>query len=183
MSKKKLNVITSNQGKYREYEKLLSEFTKVKMLDIGYPEIQAEKLEDVVKFALNQLENYAPLIIDDSGLFIEQLGGFPGVYSSYVMKTLGCEGIIRLLEGTENRNARFECVIGYTGNKKKIFKGISKGEITKNKRGKRGFGYDPIFKPLGKNKTFAEMTIEEKNKISHRGKSMRSLVDFIKEEI
>ncbi len=176
-----LNVLTSNEGKYREYKANLEPYFKeIRMADIGYPEIQANTLEEVVKYILDELSSFAPLIIDDSGLFIDALNGFPGVYSSYVMDTLGCDGILKLMDGTENRKAHFECVIGYLNNEKKLFKGISEGMITKEIKGDSGFGYDPIFNPLDKDITYAQMTTEEKNSISHRGNAMNKFLNYIK---
>lgn len=184
MIEKTLTVITSNEGKYKEYrEKLEDHYSEIEMTDVGYPEIQTDKLEDVVEFALEVLSERSPLIIDDSGLFIDHLGGFPGVYSSYVMKTLGCDGILSLMKDEEDRRARFECVIGYLGAEKKVFKGVSEGTITQEKRGKGGFGYDPIFQPEESERTYAEMSSAEKNKISHRGRAMEELMSFVKKRI
>ena len=176
-----LNVLTSNEGKFREYKRDLEPyFREIRMADIGYPEIQANTLEEVVKYILDELSSFAPLIIDDSGLFIDTLNGFPGVYSSYVMDTLGCEGILKIMDGEENREAHFECVIGYLNEDKELFKGISEGMITDEMKGDGGFGYDPIFKPKDKNKTYAQMSTEEKNNISHRGKAMDEFLNYIK---
>ncbi len=173
-----MNIITSNEGKFKEYKKI---FPEAKMQNIGYDEIQADTLEEVVEHALKHLEEHAPSMIDDSGLFIDAYGGFPGVYSSYVMQTLGCEGILKLMDSEENRKARFECVIGYMSEKGDIemFKGITDGAISTEMQGTAGFGYDPIFVSKGQRKTFAQMTTEEKNKVSHRGKAMRSLLQHI----
>lgn len=176
---KTLDVITSNKGKYREYEEKLSSTFVVKMNNVHYPEIQASRLEDVVHHAFEYLEDYVPLMIDDSGLFINRLKGFPGVYSAYVMKTLGCEGILKLMEGEEDRKARFECVIGLFDDEKRLFKGICEGRISTEMRGDMGFGYDPIFIPSGYDFTFAEMETDRKNKISHRGKAMKALLDHL----
>ena len=183
MIDKTLTIVTSNDGKYKEYkEKLGDHYSEVEMANLGYPEIQADELKDVVEFAMEVLSERSPLIIDDSGLFIDTLNGFPGVYSSYVMRTIGCGGILSLMENRENRKSRFECVIGYLGEEKKIFKGTSKGIITQEERGTSGFGYDPIFQPEESEKTYAEMSSQEKNKISHRGRSMEKLLDFVSSE-
>ncbi|MFW5945994.1 MAG: XTP/dITP diphosphatase [Candidatus Natronoplasma sp.] len=183
MIDKTLTVVTSNEGKYKEYrEKLGDHYSKIEMANVGYPEIQTDELEDVVEFALEVLSERSPLIIDDSGLFVDPLNGFPGVYSSYVMETLGCDGILSLLKGKEDRKSRFECVIGYLGERKKTFKGVSRGTITKEKRGTGGFGYDPIFQPEDSEKTYAEMSSQEKNKISHRGRAMEELLYFVSSE-
>lgn len=179
----KIRIITSNEGKYREYERRLDGSARVEKSDVEYYEIQSDSLEDVVDHGLEQLEEHHPLIIDDSGLFIDELDGFPGVYSSYVMKTLGCGGILSLMEKKEDRRARFECVIGFIDDKgeKMTFKGISDGVITHERRGSGGFGYDPIFLPSDHRRTYAEMSTEEKNEISHRGKALDRFIGYLKE--
>ncbi len=182
MKDKTLTVVTSNQGKYREYKgRLKDQYPSIEMKNIDYPEIQTDKLEEVVEFALEDLSEHSPLIIDDSGLFVGSLNGFPGVYSSYVMKTIGCDGILSLMEEKNTRDARFECVIGYLNDEKKLFKGTSEGEIIRGKKGDEGFGYDPIFMPEESDRTYAEMHSEEKNRISHRGRAMERLLDFVTE--
>lgn len=147
-----------------------------------YPEIQADTLEETIVPGLNWLmERYQrPIMIDDSGLFIDALRGFPGVYSSYVFRTVGCDGILRLMEGVKNRSARFECCIGFLapGKEPHISKGVAKGSISEKKAGTGGFGYDPVFVPDGYAKTYAQIEIAEKNKISHRGKAIEL---FLKE--
>jgi XTP/dITP diphosphohydrolase len=142
----------------------------------SYPEIQADTLEETIVPGLNWLmERYQrPIMIDDSGLFIDALKGFPGVYSSYVFRTVGCEGILRLMEGVKDRSARFECCIGFLvpGKEPHISKGVAKGSISERKAGTGGFGYDPVFVPDGYAKTYAQIEVTEKNKISHRGRAV-----------
>ena len=147
-----------------------------------YPEIQADRLEETIVPGLTWLmERYQrSIMIDDSGLFIDALKGFPGIYSSYVFRTVGCDGILRLMEGVKNRSARFECCIGFLvpGKKPHISKGVAKGSISETKAGTGGFGYDPVFVPDGYVKTYAQIEVTEKNKISHRG---RAIELFLKE--
>ena len=122
----------------------------------------------------------APFIIDDSGLEVDALRGFPGVYSAYVYKTLGCAGILRLLTDGD-RAARFRCVIGLAdGTGTRSLTGICEGSIASAERGKEGFGYDPIFLPRGSGRTFAEMSTAEKNALSHRGKALAALARHLK---
>lgn len=148
----------------------------------SYPEIQADRIEDTIVPGLRWLmERYdRPLMIDDSGLFIDALKGFPGVYSAYVFKTLGCDGILKLMQGVSERSARFECCIGFMvpGGEPHISRGVAKGSISKEKAGSGGFGYDPVFVPEGYSKTYAQFEIAEKNKISHRGRAIEA---FLKE--
>ena len=153
------------------------------MVDLDYPEIQCDTLEEVVQNAMDWLSGKVEgdFLIDDSGLFISSLGGFPGVYSSYVFHTVGCEGILKILEGVEDRDAEFRCCFGlHWHGEDKLFSGVSPGTMTKNERGEGGFGYDPIFVPSGHQKTFAEISTEEKNELSHRGKALEKVLEFLK---
>ena len=124
---------------------------------------------------------------DDTGLEIEALDGEPGIYSARYAGSersaeLNMNLVLEKLKGTENRKAQFRTVISLIiDGQEHLFEGIAKGEITESKSGKEGFGYDPIFKPLGFNKTFSEMTMEEKNEISHRAIAVKKLVSFLGE--
>ncbi len=173
-------LITHNRHKYEEIKKIIPD---LEMVDMEYPEIQADTLEEVVEFSLDYLAERMEgnFIIDDSGLFIEALNGFPGVYSAYVFNTIGNDGILSLMRNAENRRAYFKTVIGirFQGVNYKLV-GICHGSIAEEPRGTNGFGYDPIFIPEGYEKTFAEMSTEEKNRISHRGKATRKLEAFVK---
>jgi XTP/dITP diphosphohydrolase len=123
---------------------------------------------------------------DDTGLEVEALNGAPGVYSArYAGPGHDSEANMHLLleniKGMENRKARFRTVIAYiTDGEEKLFEGIVNGEITQAPAGTDGFGYDPIFKPEEADKTFAEMTAEEKNSISHRFRATQKLIEYLK---
>jgi len=176
--------ITSNKGKVKEAKTYLSPLgVEVLQRQIDYPEIQANTLEEVVEFGVMWLKDYLdePFFIDDSGLFIEALNGFPGVYSAYIYKTLGNEGILKLMNEIKNRKAYFKSVIGYYDGRVHVFTGITRGHIINEKRGNYGFGFDPIFLPENSNKTFAEMQTEEKNRISHRGMALAEFARWLKE--
>jgi XTP/dITP diphosphohydrolase len=150
-------------------------------LDAAYPEIQADTLEETIVPGLTWLVSKydRPVMIDDSGFFVDALKGFPGVFSSYVFKTIGCEGILRLMDGRSDRSARFECCIGFMapGDEPSITKGVAKGTVSHEMRGSGGFGYDPIFMNEGHTKTYAELDVDEKNKVSHRGKAIESFIE------
>jgi XTP/dITP diphosphohydrolase len=122
-------------------------------------------------------------MIEDAGMFIDCLKGFPGVYSAYVQKTVGNNGILRLMDGMDNRGAAFKSVVGYVepGMEPVVFKGELKGDIGFEPRGTGGFGYDPIFYVNGK--SLAEMSLEEKNRISHRAGSMKALKQWLESGI
>ena len=154
---------------------------EVDHLKMVYPELQADSLETTIIPGLLWLVGKydRPIMIDDSGLFVDALGGFPGVYSSYAFKTLGCDGMLRLMDGVEDRSARFECCIGYMtpGGEPFIAKGVARGSIAGEMRGTGGFGYDPIFVHEGHAKTYAEMDVDEKNTLSHRSRALESFIE------
>lgn len=148
-----------------------------------YPEVQADTLDEVVRAAIDWLEprEDVPFILEDSGLFIQALNDFPGVYSSYVFRTLACDGILRLMHGMEERAARFECCVGLLSRRgKAVLNGAVEGVIAREPRGGGGFGFDPIFIPRGRAETFAEISLETKNSISHRGRAFSALADHLK---
>ncbi|NVJ87186.1 MAG: non-canonical purine NTP diphosphatase [Algoriphagus sp.] len=125
---------------------------------------------------------------DDTGLEVEALNGAPGVYSGrYAGEPRSDERnvdlLLKNLEGISNRKAQFRTVIALLlEGEAYAFEGVAKGEIIDQRRGTKGFGYDPIFVAEGKKETFAELSMEEKNKISHRGKAVAQLVDFLKQK-
>ncbi len=181
---RKIIFVTGNAHKVKEAGEILSPLgIVVEQNDCGYPELQADFLEEIAKFgaewAANKLNH--EVIVDDSGLFIEALGGFPGPYSAYVFDKLGNRRILCLMEGETNRNAVFKCAIGYCRPNEKalVFSGEVKGKIAKEIRGSAGFGYDPIFVVNGK--TFGEMREEEKNRLSHRYRALVKFAGWLKE--
>jgi len=182
----KILFATGNPGKLREVEARFAALgIEVEQLVDEYPEIQSDDLETVVDLGLDWLweRHKMAIIIDDSGLFINALGGFPGVFSAYVFKSLGCGGILKLMDGVKDRSAEFRCCAGFIGldGKKIIVNGVAEGVIIHEKLGDSGFGYDPIFMPVGEKKTFAQMELDEKNSISHRGRAFAELAARLKE--
>lgn len=171
-------MITSNPGKLREFQHELSRMDmRIRLVKESYEEIQADSLAEVVRHGLRELRGRGldDFIIDDSGLFIDSLGGFPGVYSAYALRTLGCRGILKLMKGERSRGARFRCCIGAIVNGIEIVvEEEAMGQLTLEERGRGGFGFDPIFRPSGDDRTYAEIPLEDKNLISHRGKALRS---------
>ena len=183
---KTLYFITSNKGKVREAaEKLRPLGFSVVQKDLGYPEAQADSLEEVAQQGIEyiQAKFHKAFMLEDAGLFIDALQGFPGVYSKYVFFTIGLPGILRLLDGMENRTAVFRSVYVYSepGKKPAMVVGECTGMISTKPRGQHGFGYDPLFIPKGVEKTFGEMTIDEKNKFSHRAKALEKLITELKD--
>jgi len=184
----KLYLITSNPGKVKEFSEELSRLgIEVEHRTVEYDEPQTDSLEKVVRSGLRELRKKGchDFIIDDSGLFIQAYGGFPGVYSAYVLKTLGCGGILKLMEGVDDRRASFRCCIGCwsPGLGEIVVESEVRGEIATDEKGSEGFGFDPIFIPEGETRSYAEMSLCEKNMISHRGLAIRSLVREIEKRL
>lgn len=180
----KLTVITSNPGKVEEYRSALSSLNiEMEHLKCTYAEPQVDSLEEVVISGIRELKSRGlkNFIIDDSGLFVEALKGFPGVYSAYALKTLGNQNLLKLMQGVPNRRANFQCCIGCSveGYLDIVVSGCCKGTILDNARGEKGFGFDPIFSVDGFY-SFAEIGIEEKNTISHRGLATLALAERLK---
>ncbi len=149
-------------------------------VDYDYPELQADELEAIAAHgateAFEALDGDDPLIVDDAGLFIEALGGFPGPYSAYVEETVGIERVAELALNEPDRRAAFRAVIAYTdGETVETFEGAVRGRIVAP-RGSGGFGYDPIFEHG--ERTFAEMETAEKNARSHRGRALERFADW-----
>ncbi|ALJ04338.1 deoxyribonucleotide triphosphate pyrophosphatase [Pseudalgibacter alginicilyticus] len=182
---------TNNLNKIKEVQALIPKHIKLLSLkDINcledLPETQDTIKGNAVQKANYIKENYGyNCFADDTGLEVEALNGAPGVYSArYAGEQRKSEDNINLLlknlSTFDNRNAQFKTVIALQlNNTQTIFTGICKGEITKFKHGKKGFGYDPIFKPIGYSQTFAEMDLDIKNNVGHRGKAVSKLVAFL----
>ena len=181
--------VTGNIHKFDEARLILNEFClSTVMLSLETIEIQADKIEDVaIASALDAVRKCRlPIIVEDAGLFIEGLGGFPGPYSSYVFRTIGTEGILRLMSNVNKRNAFFESVVAFCSTewkRPKCFDGKIRGKITEEIRGSQGFGFDPIFRPEKSEKTLAEMSIDEKNEHSHRAEALRRFADWYVSEL
>ncbi|GAA5819016.1 MAG: XTP/dITP diphosphatase [Methanobrevibacter sp. CfCl-M3] len=180
-----ITFITGNKHKVEEAKKIFHNFNiELEHIDLGYPELQG-KLEDVAisgaKYASSKLRK--SVIVEDAGLFIRALNGFPGVYSSYVQETIGNSSILKLMEDIDDRYAEFRSVIGYCTPKTepKTFLGHVKGQIAFQEKGDKGFAFDPLFYVEEKDKTFAELSIEEKNQFSHRRNSLEVFINWYKE--
>ena len=188
----KSNVVffaTGNIHKFNEARSILSPMHfAVVLLRVKGDEIQSNSLKDIAQASATNAYNRTnlPIFVEDAGLFIDNLDGFPGPYAAYVYKTIHNRGILRLMEGIKDRRAKFQSVIAYvdeTLKEPRCFEGESKGKITSTERfqqKKTAFGFDPIFQPVGSSKSFAEMTIEEKNSYSHRAKALRKFADWYK---
>ena len=187
--KKIIYFITTNVHKFNEI------FDMFKRKDLKYSlkqnksettEIQADSLKDVALFKLKSVKHKikSSFFVEDSGFFIDvPLNGFPGVFSSYVLNTIGNKGILKLIDDFNTSRAHFSTEVALyfkPFDKILFFNGNVAGKISKTIRGKGGFGFDPIFIPdLLPNKTFAELSTSEKNSISHRSQATNKLLRFL----
>ena len=172
--------ITSNRHKLAEANHALG--TKLKHKNLEIPEMQSTEVKEVaVEKARSAYEAAGhEVVVEDTGVYIKQLNGFPGALAKWFLKSLGGEAICRLLDNYEDRSAYMEtCVVAYDGKETHIFCGRLKGSIAKKPRGTNGFGYDSIFVPAGKNTTLAEMDISEKSRISARGMAFKKLKKYL----
>ncbi len=188
----KLVFATNNKHKLEEVKNLLGDsFNLMTLKDIGCLEDIDETaitLEGNAKIKSDHImQNYGlDCFADDTGLEVEALNGEPGVYSArYAGENASFEDnvnkMLKALTGIKNRKARFRTVISLIINGKQLFfEGVCDGYIEESCMGKKGFGYDPIFKPAGYNQTFAEMDIQTKGRISHRGLAVKKLVNYLK---
>ena len=169
--------VSSNIHKFKEAREILDSFgITIKFFKLTLEEIQSNSIKQIaIKKARDAFSKCnTSLIIEDDGLHIDSLDGFPGPYSSYVQKTIGNNGILNLLKAS--RDAKFISTITYCDeNILKSFEGKLDGTISKSQKGK-GWGYDPIFIPKNSKKTFAE--INDKNELSHRFKALKKFSNW-----
>jgi XTP/dITP diphosphohydrolase len=172
---------TGNDHKVEEARAALAQFgvEVQKLSEFQKLEIQHPDLGEIASSALSLIVSKTdkPVFVEDSGLFVHQLNGFPGPYSSFVFETLGVEGILKLLEDAKTRKADFRSSVafGVNGKWRANFSSATEGIIQLKARGQNGFGFDPIFVPMWTSKTFAEMGLKEKTIYSHRAKAISKL--------
>lgn len=187
----KLVFATNNLNKLKEVQSLIPKhITLLSLKDIECLEDVPETQNTIEGNAIQKAEyiknNYGyDCFADDTGLEVEALNNEPGVFSARYAGPQrdandNMDLLLTNLKDKQNRNAQFKTVVAlHLNNTLETFTGICKGEITTEKKGEKGFGYDPIFKPKGYQDTFAEMDLELKNKIGHRGKAVKLLVNFL----
>lgn len=188
----KILFASQNVNKVKEISKLLPDHIEIIGLkDIGFTDDIPETAPTLegnaimkAKYLANQLDY--PIFADDTGLEIDALNGEPGVYSARYAgedknANKNMDLVLTKLDGISNRNAQFRTVISLEMNgENHCFEGAVEGEICETRSGQEGFGYDPIFKPKGYDVTFAEMSLDAKNEISHRGRAVAKFVEFLK---
>ncbi len=178
---------TSNRGKLQEARSILAPLgISVEQFDGKGTEIQADTNGEVAAHASRGAATSAkrPVLVEDAGLFVDSMKGFPGPYSAYAFKTIGIAGILALAGSPPNsgseRGAAFVSAVAYCEPQGKpvLFEGSVRGTITTRPRGKKGFGFDPIFVPEGGAKTFGELTLDEKCAVSHRSVALRKFAKW-----
>jgi XTP/dITP diphosphohydrolase len=179
----KITMVTGNANKAAEVAAFFRGSAEITHVALDLPEYRSDDVGEIARgkaeYAWAQLK--IPIIVDDTGFFIDAMNGFPGPYAAYVLHSIGNTGILKLMEDTPDRSARFITAIAFADDRGiHVFKGAIEGRITSTPRGSAGFGYDPIFDIGGK--TLAEISIEEKSRISHRARALAAFHDWFVRE-
>jgi non-canonical purine NTP pyrophosphatase (RdgB/HAM1 family) len=178
-----LILVSGNPNKGIEAERILG--TPLLRVAINLPEIQAATIEEITRYKLEvaRTKGYNGLIVEDVSLGFDELGNFPGPYVRWLLEAAGGKGLAAIAYALNNRSARARCCVGYwNGSETHIFLGECAGEVLVEPRGQRHFGWDAWFLPRGQKKTFAEMSDEEKDAVSHRGHAYRKLAEHLAKE-
>ena len=181
--KKTVWFMTENPDKFREAKSILdAQGIQIRQLKRPKVEVQDSSLEKIARFAVKtaSVDHTGLLLVEDSGLFIDALGGFPGPFSSYVYKTIGLKGILSLMHDQRKRNAYFQTSIAVASANvsSRVFTGTIRGSVSREIRGTAGFGYDPIFIPEGFRETFGQTKAGFKNKTSHRARAFLKFANW-----
>jgi len=174
-----LYFITGNKNKLREFQAILPD---IKQLEVDLPEIQDTDPHVIVREKLLAAlsHKHEHFVVEDTSLCLDALGGLPGPFIKWFLKTIGNQGLYEITQKMGNTRAYARAIIGYAQSPSDIhyFEGSMSGTIVAP-RGKNTFGWDTIFQPDGYEKTYAELTSDEKNAISHRGKALAQLKNFL----
>jgi non-canonical purine NTP pyrophosphatase (RdgB/HAM1 family) len=179
----KLILVSSNPNKGIEAERILG--VPLLRVSLVLPEIQAATVEEITRYKLEtaRSKGYGRLIVEDVSLGFDELGNFPGPYVRWLLEAAGGKGLAAIAYALNNRSARAQCCVAYwTGSEGRLFVGETAGEILVQPRGPQRFGWDAWFQPEGSTKTFAEMTDDEKDAVSHRGKAYRKLAEHLRSD-
>jgi len=193
---KRILFLTSNEGKLREAKHALEPRGYEIVSFVGgtnkvqLVEVQARDLVTVAQSKIEQAESYVGnahqidgVMVEDAGFFIDTYPSFPGVYSAHILESLGLEGILQLMHGRKERGAEFQsAIVLQIGSERFVAQGRCRGRLSEDVRGNGGFGYDPLFIPEdGDGRTFAEMSLDEKKALSHRGHAMARLLTLLED--
>ena len=176
-------LVTQNKHKIAELTPLFQEYgLSFEITSLEKFEIRSHDVEEIAIAAANHANTILnrPVVVDDTGFFVSALNNFPGSYAAYVLNSIGYQGILKLLEDTEDRSARFITSVAFCdGVTTKSFVGTMSGRVGTKPSGVGGFGYDPIFIPEGFVKTYAELSLPEKVAISHRTRAFRAFLEWV----
>ena len=179
----KLILVSSNPNKGIEAERILG--MPLLRVSLTLPEIQAADVEDVTRYKLEiaRTKGYHRLVVEDVSLGFDELGNFPGPFVRWLLEAAGGKGLAAIAYALNNRAAKALCCVAYwDGAEGHVFLGECVGEVLVEPRGTQKFGWDSWFQPRGSTKTFAEMTPEEKDRVSHRGHAYRKLAAHLEKE-
>lgn len=184
MRYRKIWFATSNKHKFAEAESVLKAAgLKIEHADVAVPEIRADSCEQIAEQSAREAFRMLrkPVFVEDAGLFVHALNGFPGTYSAWAFKKLGNTGLLKLLTGVKNRRACFASAVAFCdGRGVKVFRGLCWGSISPSQTGSNGFGYDPVFVPSGTRASFAQDP-EKKMLVSHRVKALKAFAKWVAE--
>jgi XTP/dITP diphosphohydrolase len=178
-----LILVSSNPNKGIEAERILG--VPLLRVSLVLPEIQAATVEEVTRYKLEaaRTKGHRRILVEDVSLGFDELGNFPGPYVKWLLEAAGGSGLAVMAYALRNRSARAQCCVAYwNGEEGKLFTGETRGEILVEPRGDQNFGWDPWFLPEGSSRTFAEMSVEEKDAVSHRGRAYRALAAHLRDE-
>ena len=178
-----LILVSTNPNKGIEAERILG--MSLLRVSLTLPEIQAATVEDITRYKIEvaRAKGYERLIVEDVSLGFDELGNFPGPYVRWLLEAAGGKGLAAIAYALNNRSAKAQCCVGYwNGKSVHTFLGEVPGEILVQPRGQRHFGWDAWFQPRGTEKTFAEMSDDEKDAVSHRGLAYRMLAEHLRKE-
>jgi XTP/dITP diphosphohydrolase len=175
--------VTGNVNKVREVAGFFGGLLDISHVPLDIPELRSDDVVEIstqkARYAYDLL--HEPLIVDDTSFSIDALNGFPGPYAAYVLQSIGNQGILKIMKDVDNRSAHFTTVIAFADERGIFhFSGTVHGTIVTVMRGSGGFGYDPIFELDGR--TLAELTDQEKNRISHRALALGAFKDWFMQE-
>ena len=180
-----VHFVTGNNNKFEETRAIVGDLVNLKQIDIDLPEIQGdfdEIINEKLNYALDRMHNNCWIMVEDTSLSFEAMGELPGPYVKWFLKTIGNEGLVKMLKGFDNNRATARCAFGIgkkrPGEREKHFVyGEDYGTIVPPREieGKKAFGWDPIFQPDDSEETYAEMDIMQKNQVSQRAKALRNL--------
>jgi len=184
-----ITLITSNLNKVREFKAVLEPEVRVQHIKLEYPELRSDEPEEIVKLAAKQLADSLcrTVVVEDSGLFIRALSGFPGTSTKYIFNRIGNEGILRIMKNIKDRTCHYKSAIGYCehGKKPVSFSGVEEGRMAQKVRGKFGWGQDRIFMPKESRMTYGELRNPKRKDAEKyvvnifRRKAIEKLKDFL----